>query len=111
MTQISGPFTAPSVSPAYGNARRMLWRSCASVQGVKLTLIRSATLRIDYGGITVIAPDGSSIGHVPMPDLYTTNICFGGHDLRTAYITLSNSGRLVAVDWPRPGLGLNYLDT
>ena len=61
-----------------------------------------------HGGITVIAPDGSSIEHVPMPDLYTTNICFGGHDLRTAYITLSNSGRVVAVAWPRPGLALNF---
>jgi gluconolactonase len=64
-----------------------------------------------HGGITVIAPDGSRVEHVPMPDLYTTNICFGGPDLRTAYITLSNSGRLVAVDWPRPGLPLNYLNT
>jgi gluconolactonase len=63
------------------------------------------------GGITVIAPDGSSIEHIPMPDLYTTNICFGGPGLRTAYITLSNTGRLVAVDWPRPGLGLNHLNT
>jgi gluconolactonase len=46
-----------------------------------------------------------------MPDLHTTNICFGGPDLRTAYITLSGSGRLVACDWPRPGLPLNYLNT
>jgi gluconolactonase len=61
------------------------------------------------GGITVISPDGGSIEHIPMPDLYTTNICFGGPDLRTAYITLSNSGRLVAMDWPRPGLKLHYL--
>jgi gluconolactonase len=45
-----------------------------------------------------------------MPDLYTTNICFGGPDLCTAYITLSNSGRLVAVEWPRPGLPLNCLN-
>jgi L-ascorbate metabolism protein UlaG (beta-lactamase superfamily) len=28
----------------------MLWRSCASVRRVKLTLIRSATLRLSYGG-------------------------------------------------------------
>ncbi len=62
------------------------------------------------GGITVISPDGASIEHIPMPDLYTTNICFGGPDLRTAYITLSNSGRLVAIDWPRPGLALNHPD-
>lgn len=60
------------------------------------------------GGITVISPDGSSIEHVPLPDPLTTNICFGGDDLRTAYVTLSGTGRLVAMDWPRPGLRLNF---
>jgi gluconolactonase len=63
-----------------------------------------------HGGITVIAPDGGLAEHVPMPDLHTTNICFGGPDLRTAHITLSGSGRLVALDWPRPGLPLEYLN-
>jgi gluconolactonase len=63
-----------------------------------------------HGGITVVAPDGSSAEHVPMPDFHTTNICFGGPDLRTAYVTLSGSGRLVALDWPRPGLPLEYLN-
>ena len=63
-----------------------------------------------HGGITVISPEGRSIEHVPMPDLHTTNICFGGPDLRTAYVTLSGSGRLVGLDWPRPGLPLNYLN-
>jgi gluconolactonase len=60
------------------------------------------------GGITVISPDGARIEHIPLPDIYTTNICFGGKDLRTAYVTLSLSGRLVALDWPRPGLKLNF---
>ncbi len=60
------------------------------------------------GGITVISPDGLSIEHVPTPDPLTTNICFGGPDLRTAFITLSGTGRLVAMEWPRPGLRLNY---
>jgi gluconolactonase len=45
-----------------------------------------------------------------MPDPMTTNICFGGADLRTAYITLSSTGKLVAVEWPRPGLPLNFLN-
>ena len=62
------------------------------------------------GGITVASADGASFEHLPMPDLYTTNICFGGPQLRTAYITLSMGGRLVAVEWPRPGLALNYLN-
>lgn len=60
------------------------------------------------GGITVISPEGDLVEHVPMPDLATTNIAFGGPDLKTAYVTLSNSGRLVAMDWPRPGLALHH---
>jgi hypothetical protein len=38
----------------------------------------------------------------------TTNICFGGAGLRTAYLTLSGTGRIVSMQWPRPGLKLNY---
>ena len=60
------------------------------------------------GGITVMSPDGSSIEHVPTDDPLTTNICFGGNDLRTAYVTLSGTGRLAAMEWPRPGLRLAY---
>lgn len=60
------------------------------------------------GGITIISPDGTSIQHLPTPDPLTTNVCFGGTDLRTAYITLSATGRLVATRWPRPGLRLNF---
>ena len=47
---------------------------------------------------------------VPMPDRITTNICFGGEDLKTAYITLSSTGQLVAMDWPVGGLPLNFLN-
>jgi len=60
------------------------------------------------GGITVISPDGSRIEHVPMPDPLTTNLCFGGPDLRTAFITLSATGKLVSTPWPRPGLRLAF---
>lgn len=63
------------------------------------------------GGITVFTPDGASIEHLPMPDRdYTTNICFGGPDLKTAFITEAWHGTLIAVDWPRPGLPLNFLN-
>jgi len=60
------------------------------------------------GGITVIPPGGGAVEHVAMPDPLTTNICFGGPDLRTAYITLSGTGKLVATEWPRPGLRLAF---
>ena len=62
-----------------------------------------------HGGISIVSPDGSMTSHVPLPDRFTTNLCFGGKDRRTAYVTLSGSGRLVAIDdWPVPGLALNY---
>jgi gluconolactonase len=60
------------------------------------------------GCISVIAPDGRLVRQVKMPDPVTTNICFGGPDLRTAYVTLSGTGQLVAMDWPEPGLRLAH---
>ncbi len=61
------------------------------------------------GHITVISPAGHVIRQVKMPDVYPTNICFGGPDLRTAYITLSASGQLGVMQWPEPGLKLNFM--
>jgi gluconolactonase len=60
------------------------------------------------GAITVISPEGRLVEQVAMPDVYTTNICFGGADKKTAYITLSGVGQLVSVPWARPGLKLNF---
>jgi gluconolactonase len=62
------------------------------------------------GGITVHSPDGQSAELVAMPDLLTTNICFGGRNLETAYITLSSTGRLVSIPWRCAGLPLNFLN-
>lgn len=59
------------------------------------------------GGITIFTPEGAH-DHIACPDVLTTNICFGGTDMRDAYITLSGTGRLVKARWPRPGLKLNY---
>jgi gluconolactonase len=62
-----------------------------------------------HGGISVVSPDGQKLHHVPLPDRMVTNLCFGGHELRTVYVTLSGSGRLIAIDgWPTPGLRLNF---
>ncbi len=63
---------------------------------------------IGESGITVVSPAGEPVEFVPTPDVFTTNICWGGADRRTAYITLSGSGRLVSCRWPRPGLALAY---
>ena len=62
------------------------------------------------GCISVIAPDGTLVEQVPTGDRVTTNIAFGGPELKTAFITLSGKGQLVAMDWPRRGLALNFLN-
>jgi gluconolactonase len=62
------------------------------------------------GCISVIAPDGTVVEQVPTGDRVTTNIAFGGPELKTAYITLSGKGELIAMDWARPGLPLNFLN-
>lgn len=59
------------------------------------------------GGISVFAPDGTLVEFHEAPEPYCTNICFGGPDMSTAFITLSGTGQLIKVDWPRPGLRLN----
>ena len=67
------------------------------------------------GGITAFDPAGeetfTSLGkfeHYPFPDILTTNICFGGPDMRDAWITCSGTGALYKARWPRPGLKLNF---
>ena len=64
-----------------------------------------ATIR--NGGVTDVAPDGT-VTHVPTGDAITTNICFGGDDMRTTYITGSLEGMLLRTTWPRPGHKLNF---
>ena len=61
------------------------------------------------GAVTVVSPDGKLVEQVKVPkwDIFVTNICFGGPDLRTAYITSSGHGLLYEMEWPRPGLKLN----
>jgi gluconolactonase len=60
------------------------------------------------GCLTQFTPDGDVVRSVTMPDCYPTNVCFGGPDMRTAYVTLSDTGRLGMLRWPEPGLTLHF---
>lgn len=63
---------------------------------------------LDRGAVVEVSPSGQVLGERSVPDLLVTNICFGGADMRTAYVTLSHEGRLVALDWHEPGLRLRH---
>jgi gluconolactonase len=109
---LSNPGTLANASPPFGNGGQLLYGApggdlydSLAVDGEGYVCV--ATLG-GSPGITVISPDGSSVEKAALPDALVTNICFGGDDLRTAYVTLSATGKLVSFTWPRPGLRLAY---
>ena len=59
-------------------------------------------------GISIIAPDGRLLEQIPLPDPFTTNLCFAGPGRKTVYATQSSTGRLVAFEGTRAGLELQY---
>lgn len=70
---------------------------------------RIAVATLYRGGISIVDPEDGAIEYVDVPDdLFVTNICFGGEDLRDAYITCSGRGKLLKARWPYSGLKLNY---
>ena len=60
------------------------------------------------GGVTAIDPVSGACEHFAFPDPITTNICFGGEDMRDAWVTCSSTGKLYQARWPRPGLKLAF---
>jgi gluconolactonase len=60
------------------------------------------------GGITTLWPGKKKVRHTALADPLVTNICWGGSNMKTAYVTASGTGKLLAIDWPQPGLRLAY---
>lgn len=67
-----------------------------------------AVATLGRGGLAVFAPDGSLVEFHGTDDPFTTNLAFGGPELRGVWVTLSGTGRLVTARWPRPGLPLDH---
>ena len=61
-------------------------------------------------GISTIYPDGrvEFTSLAQFGDPLVTNIAFGGPDMKTAYITLSGTGKLLSMPWKTPGLKLPF---
>ncbi len=65
---------------------------------------------IFQAGISTISPKGKVklTSLIQFGDLLVTNIAFGGKGMKTAYITLSGSGKLISMPWANAGLRLNF---
>jgi gluconolactonase len=65
---------------------------------------------LEQEGITVFSREGKILHRLPFPDRYISNICFGGTDMKTAFVTLAQTGKLISFDWPAGGQPLNFLN-
>ena len=72
------------------------------------TMITKGLDATSTGGITVFSPDGDPLEYIELtvgiPEPLPSNICFGGPDRRTAFITLGGTGRIVSCRMNVPGL-------
>jgi gluconolactonase len=93
--------------PRRRRARRATTSASTRWPSTRSAIVYVATLL--HGGITIVLARRHDLPHLPLPDRYPTNLCFGGPDLRTLYVTLSGSGKLIAFDdWPVPGHRLHF---
>lgn len=54
-----------------------------------MTLDSNGNLYLTGNGVTVYSPEGKKIARIPVPEKWTGNLCFGGKDRRTLFITAS----------------------
>ena len=56
-----------------------------------MTLDSQGNLYLSGKGVTVYDPAGKKLGNIPVPSRWVGNICFGGKDRKTLFITASES--------------------
>ena len=105
-----GKLRAP-VHPGHGPRKFIASTGALELDSLALTASGAICVgTIGGGGIAVVTPEDGKVELRSLPDDYVTNICFGGPDLRTAYITMVMTGQLIRTTWPEPGLPLNFLN-
>ena len=54
-----------------------------------MTLDERGNVYLTGNGVTVYDPAGAKIAHIPVPEKWTANLCFGGRDRNLLFITAS----------------------
>ncbi|MFK7820475.1 MAG: SMP-30/gluconolactonase/LRE family protein [Planctomycetaceae bacterium] len=67
--------------------------------------------RYGKGTVAMMSPDGKLIREVSLPGKRPSNICFGGRDGRTAFVTEVENRQVVSFRVERPGLSWNRFAT
>jgi gluconolactonase len=56
-----------------------------------MTIDAEGNIYLTGNGVTVFDKTGKKLGNIPVPEGWTANVCFGGKDLHTLFITASKS--------------------
>ena len=56
-----------------------------------MTIDASGNIYLTGKGVTVFNPQGEKIAHIDVPEPWTANVCFGGKNFKTLFITASKS--------------------
>lgn len=56
-----------------------------------MTIDNKGNIYLTGKGVTVFDPNGKQIEHIDIPENWTANVCFGGKNLKTLFITASES--------------------
>jgi gluconolactonase len=77
---------------AIGPEGTLLNRQLFVAQGSDgMTLDERGNVYLTGKGVTVYNPAGQQIAHIPIPEGWTGNVCFGGKDRKTLFITASEA--------------------
>jgi len=56
-----------------------------------MTIDEKGNLYLTGNGVTIFDKSGRKIGHIDVPENWTANVCFGGQDRKSLFITASKS--------------------
>ncbi len=62
-----------------------------------MTIDEAGNIYLTGRGVTVFDKSGKQVAHIPVPELWTANVCFGGKDMKTLFITASKGLYAIAM--------------
>jgi len=95
-------------SPGHGGKQITIHPIFARYDGIAMQQDgRLCIATLVQGGITVLCPQTGKQEFVSVPgDPHLTNLCFGGPQMKSLFVTQSRLGRLIQLDWLNTGAQL-----
>jgi gluconolactonase len=105
-TMLDGSYLLTAAIPEQGTLDSMAVDEEGNVYVA--TMLPKGPSPLYNGGITIVSPAGEILQFLEIaagaPEPLPSNLCFGGPDRRTLYVTLGGTGRLARIQMRVPGL-------